>query len=70
MSSAAKIDDFLLRTRPSGQQRPTLVYFLVFIFVLFIGILIFCYIVTKRTNPVFLDSDGKPVVESSQHSHR
>ena len=46
-----------------------LTYFLGFVFVLFIGILIFCYVITKRTNPVFLDQHGKPVAEGSQHSH-
>jgi len=37
--------------------------------VLFIGILVFCYAVTKRANPVFLDEHGKPAAASSQHSH-
>jgi hypothetical protein len=37
--------------------------------VLFIGILVFCYVVTRRTNPVFLDQHGKPVNASSGHSH-
>ncbi len=45
-----------------------LAYFLGVIFVLFIGILIFCYVVTKRANPVFLDEHGK-VVTSSDHTH-
>jgi len=27
---------------------------------IFIGILIFVYIVTKRTHPIFLDEHGKP----------
>ncbi len=45
-----------------------LTYFLGFIFALFIGILIFCYAVTKRTNPVFLDEHGKPVPQSSEHA--
>lgn len=46
-----------------------LAYFLGFVFVLFIGMLIFCYVVTKRTNPVFLDEHGQPVQSSSGHSH-
>jgi hypothetical protein len=25
--------------------------------------------VTKRTNPVFVDVHGRPVAESSEHSH-
>jgi len=46
-----------------------LVYFLGVVFVLFIGILVFCYMVTKRTNPVFLDEHGKPAGAASAHSH-
>jgi hypothetical protein len=46
-----------------------LAYFLGAVFVLFIAILIFCYVVTKRANPVFLDEHGKPAATSSQHSH-
>lgn len=69
MSAAADFDALVPKIESLRKQRPPLVYFLAFIFVLFIGILIFCYIVTKRTNPVFLDSHGKPVVESSEHSH-
>jgi hypothetical protein len=34
--------------------------FLMAVMALFIGILIFCYIVTKRTHPIFLDEHGKP----------
>lgn len=54
-----------------GTVRPQspFVYFLVFVFALFIGILIFCYAVTKRANPVFLDSHGRPVAEGAEHSH-
>jgi len=53
-------------TPPSRKQSPPLLYFLAFVFVLFVGILTFCYVVTKRTNPVFLDAHGKPVAESSE----
>lgn len=49
------------------KQASPLLYFLSFIFVLFIGILIFCYVVTKRTNPVFIDANGKPVASSARH---
>jgi hypothetical protein len=45
-----------------------LAYFLGVVFVLFIGILVFCYVVTRRTNPVFLDQHGKPV-SATDHSH-
>jgi len=50
------------------EQAAPLVYFLGVVFVLFIGILIFCYAVTKQANPVFLDEHGK-VVTSSDHNH-
>jgi len=32
---------------------------------IFIGILIFVYIVTKRTHPIFLDEHGKPTNAAS-----
>jgi len=54
----------------SIKQRVPLLYFLGFIFVLFIGILIFLYIVTRRANPVLLDVNGHPVTQSSGGSHR
>lgn len=69
MSAAAEFDALVLKTESPRKPRAPLVYFLAFIFVLFIGILIFCYVVTKRTNPVFLDSHGKPAVEHSDGSH-
>ena len=51
------------------QRKPApLAYFLGAVFVMFIGILVFCYVVTKRTNPVFLDEHGKPV-SATDHSH-
>jgi hypothetical protein len=53
-----------------AQKQPApLLYFLGFVFALFIGILVVCYVITKRTNPVFLDQHGKPVAASSEHSH-
>jgi len=55
---------------PNPRKKPApLAYFLGVVFVLFIGILVFCYIVTRRTNPVFLDEHGKPVSAGSSHSH-
>lgn len=36
------------------------------IMVLFIGILIATYIVSKRANPVFLDEKGRPVETQSE----
>ncbi|HTS68060.1 MAG TPA: hypothetical protein VMO17_03680 [Terriglobia bacterium] len=44
----------------SRKQGSPLFYFLAFVMAVFIGILIFVYIVTKRTHPIFLDEHGKP----------
>ncbi len=52
-----------------GKKRAPLIYFLWSISVLFIGILIFCYVVTKRANPILLDEHGKPVTSAPAHSH-
>jgi hypothetical protein len=46
-----------------------LAYVLGFVFALFIGILIFVYVVTKRANPIMLDEHGKPKTSSSDNSH-
>ena len=56
-------------SHPARKRPAPLVYFLGFIFVLFIAILIVCYIITKRTNPIMLDEHGKPVATSSDHNH-
>ncbi|MGA2001899.1 MAG: hypothetical protein ABSG70_00875 [Terriglobales bacterium] len=58
-----------MQANPASKKQAPLTYFLGVVFVLFIGILIFCYIVTKRTNPIFLDEHGKPVSSSSAHDH-
>ncbi len=63
MSTVAMASDF-----PNKKTVP-LIYFLWVIFALFIGILIFCYVVTKRANPILLDEHGKPVSSSSVHGH-
>ena len=39
------------------------------VFVVFCGILIFCYIATKRINPVMLDQQGRPL-DSERAIHR
>ncbi len=57
------------KAKADGKASPPLLYLLGFVFVLFIGILVFCYVVTKRANPVFLDGQGRPVTETSQPSH-
>lgn len=60
----------LAAPRPAVRKQGTpLLYLLAFIMALFIGILIFAYVVTKRTNPGFLDEHGKPVTTQSGHAH-
>lgn len=46
-------------TKPRGGF---LHYFLLLVMALFIIILIFVWVVTKRANPVMLDEHGRPVV--------
>ena len=41
-----------------------LAYLLVFVFVLFIGILMMVYFITRQSHPVMLDEHGKPVASS------
>jgi len=57
-----------IATNPPRKQASPLVYFLGLVMALFIGILIFCYVITKRTNPVFLDEHGKPVNSQTAHT--
>lgn len=48
-------------TRPGKpKQGSPLFYFLAFVFVLFVGILIFAYAVTRRTHPIYVDEHGQP----------
>jgi hypothetical protein len=42
------------------RRSPFLIFFLAFVSAIFIGILIFVYIVTKQTNPIMLDDKGRP----------
>ncbi len=60
---------FAMASDLANKKTAPLVYFLWIVSILFIGILIFCYAVTKRTNPVLLDEHGKPVTSSAAHSH-
>jgi hypothetical protein len=69
MSAATEIDALMPELHNRKRHPAPLVYFLAFVFVLFIGILIFCYAVTRRAHPIFLDSHGKPVAEGPEHSH-
>lgn len=54
---------------PEKKKPAFLTYFLGFVFMLFIGLLIFVYVVTKRTSPVMLDQYGKPVASEPAHDH-
>jgi len=47
------------------RQTSPLMYFLMLVSLIFIGILIFAYIVTKRTNPIYVDERGNPVNSQS-----
>jgi hypothetical protein len=49
------------------RRSPFLIFFLAFVSAIFIGILIFVYIVTKQTNPVMLDDKGHPQPTASLH---
>jgi heme/copper-type cytochrome/quinol oxidase subunit 4 len=62
------INEWAATRTSASRSRPPLLYFLGFVMAIFIGILIFCYVVTKRTNPVFLDEHGKPVNSQSAHT--
>lgn len=44
-------------------------YFLVCVSVIFIGILIFAYLATRRAHPIYLDEHGKPVNSEPAHQH-
>ncbi len=69
MSALTEWNAFAMTNNTRRSQKPALVYFLAFVFLLFAGILIFCYVVTKRANPVFLDEHGRPTAAESQTSH-
>ncbi len=52
-----------------SRKRAPLLYFLGFVSAVFIGILIWVYVVTKHANPIFLDAQGKPTnAEPQQHT--
>ena len=52
------------------KQGSALAYVLVLMSIMFIGILIFTYVVTKKTHPVYTDEHGNPTnaQTSDQHS--
>ena len=45
---------------PKRNSIPPLMYVLAFVFCLFIGILIFCYRVTEKAHPIYVDEHGNP----------
>lgn len=67
MSAFSEWNTFSPKIRREGDSAPVLVYFLGLVFALFIAILIFCFIISKRASPVFLDSQGHPVSHVSHH---
>jgi len=54
---------------PAKRKQAFLTYFLGFVVVFFISFLICVYVITKRTNPVMLDQNGKPVASSPAQDH-
>ena len=69
MSALSEWKTFPAKRPASRKQGTPLLYFLIFMSVIFIGILIFCYAITKRTNPIYVDVNGKPVAASAEGSH-
>ena len=69
MSALTEWNSLAPATVKTRKRSSPLLYFLGFVFILFIGILIFCYVVTRRANPVLLDPNGTPVTQSSESSH-
>lgn len=51
----------------SQKQGTILKAFLAFIVILFIGILVAVYVVSKRANPILLDERGNPINAESLH---
>ena len=51
------------------KQKPAFFYFLMVVMAIFIGILIFCCIVTKQVHPVLLDEHGKPTNSQPADHH-
>lgn len=54
---------------PVAKKRPpVLLYVLPLVMVLFLGILVLVYFISKKANPIILDEKGKPVqAETSPH---
>ena len=59
-----RITNYLAR-----KQGTILTLLLSFIFLLFIGILVTTYIVSKRANPILLDETGRPIPSQAGGHH-
>jgi len=57
------ISNYLVR-----QQGKILTSLLGFVVVVFIGILVMAYVISKRANPIILDEHGKPVNAQTTNS--
>ena len=58
---------FVESAPPPIKQGSPLMYVLVFVSVVFIGILIFAYVVTRQAHPIYLDQNGRPVNSAPAH---
>ena len=61
------MSDMTLQPTIRRKQTSPLMYVLVLMSLMFIGILIFCYAVTKRTHPIYVDERGNPVNAEADH---
>jgi hypothetical protein len=61
------MSDMTIQQTIQRKQTSPLMYFLVFVSLIFIGILIFVYSVTKRTHPIYVDERGNPVNAEADH---
>ena len=59
-----RIGNYLAR-----QQGKILTFLLGLVFMIFIGILVMAYVVSKRANPVMLDETGKPLNSQTINHH-
>ena len=56
---------FITPSPSSTKKVAPLIYVLVFASILFIGILIAVYFITKHSNPIMLDEHGKAIATAS-----
>ena len=59
------------KTVSKTRRPPAVVVVMWLMSVMFIGILVFAYVVTKKANPIYLDEHGRPVNQpSSANTHK